>query len=77
MQAASQRENPEWTLLYSDAVAELWGRSSRFDDPHSPNYLPEAVRRRDVPLLEAEFQWPAMPDRSLWEARQPAPLASN
>lgn len=68
MKAAAERENPEWTLLYSDSVAELWGRRSRYDDPASPHYLPPADREFDVKLLEASWQWPALPDRSLWEA---------
>ncbi len=67
MQAEAARDNPAWTLLYSDSVAELWGRSSRYDDPASPHYLPADLRQLDVRLLEAEFQWPALPDRSLHE----------
>jgi hypothetical protein len=65
MQREAAKENPQWVLLYSDSVAELWGRKSRFDDPASPHYLPPAERQFDVKLLEARFQWPAMPDRSL------------
>jgi hypothetical protein len=67
MQAAAKQPDPQWVLLYSDSVAELWGRRSRFDDPHSPDYLPPALRQLDVRLLEASWQWPALPDRSLWE----------
>jgi hypothetical protein len=65
MQAASAGDDPEWTLLYSDAVADLWGRASRYDEPASPHYLPPSARRHNVQLLEARFQWPALPDRSL------------
>jgi hypothetical protein len=72
MQAEAAKENPQWVLLYSDAVAELWGRTSRYDDPASPHYFPVANRKFDVKLLEARFQWPAMPDRSLWEERESA-----
>ncbi len=67
MEAEAAKETPTWTLLYSDAVAELWGRSTQYDDPTSPHYFPTANRRFDVKLLEARFQWPALPDRSLWE----------
>jgi hypothetical protein len=76
MHAAAAQENSDWSLLYSDAVAELWGRRSRYDDPASPHFLPPAARRFNVPLLEAEFQWPAMPDRSLWEERSAAGTTS-
>jgi hypothetical protein len=65
MKVVSAGDKPEWTLLYSDAVAELWGRRARYDDPANPHYLPPAERRHDVRLLEARFQWPALPDRSL------------
>jgi hypothetical protein len=75
MQTEAAKPNPEWSLLYSDSVSELWGRTARYDDPSSPHYLPADARRHDVRLLEASFQWPAMPDRSLWE--QPIAQASQ
>jgi hypothetical protein len=67
MKTEAERETPEWVLLYSDSVAELWGRRTRYDDPASPHFFPPALRQRDVKLLEAAWQWPALPDRSLWE----------
>jgi hypothetical protein len=67
MQREAAKANTQWSLLYSDAVAELWGRKTKFDDPASPQYLPPHERKFDVQLLEARFQWPAMPDRSLSE----------
>lgn len=60
-------QHPAWTLLYSDSIAELWGRTSRYDDPASPHYLPPEQRTLGLRLLQARFQWPALPDRSLWE----------
>jgi hypothetical protein len=72
MQAEAAKADSQWTLLYSDAVAELWGRKSRYDDPASPHYLPVANRRFDLPLLEARFQWPALPDWSLWDDKWPS-----
>jgi hypothetical protein len=70
MKVAAAAENPQWSLLYSDSVAELWGRRSRYDDPASPHYLAPHLRKRDVKLREARWQWPALPDRSLWEERK-------
>jgi hypothetical protein len=70
MKSVAADEKSEWTLLYSDSVAELWGRRSRYDDPASPHYLPPSERKLDIRLLEARFQWPALPDRSLWEEKQ-------
>jgi hypothetical protein len=77
MKAASAGENPQWVLLYSDSVAEIWGRSSRYDDPASSHYLAPDLRLLDVKLLEARFQWPAMPDRSLWEDAAAEPQADE
>lgn len=77
MASVSQREHAQWTLLYSDSVAQLWGRRSRFDDPESPDYLPPDQRQLNRKLLEASFQWPALPDRSLLdEPSHRAPLAT-
>jgi hypothetical protein len=70
MQSEAAKKKAEWTLLYSDSVAELWGRASRYDDPLSATYLPPEYRKFDVKLLEARFHWPALPDRSLWEDRE-------
>ncbi len=72
MEAEGAKENPTWVRLYSDPVAELWGRAARYDDLASPHYFPPESRRLDIKLLEAEFQWPALPDRSLWDERREA-----
>jgi hypothetical protein len=72
METEGAKENPAWVRLYSDPVAELWGRASRYDDPKSPQYFPTEHRKLNVRLLEAEFQWPALPDRSLWEEHEEA-----
>ncbi|HYO24736.1 MAG TPA: hypothetical protein VEQ85_07285 [Lacipirellulaceae bacterium] len=82
MQAEAARENPAWVLLYSDSVAELWGRASRYDDPASPHYFPPEHRTTGLRLLEASWQWPALPDRSLWDeadsaASTPAPTEAS
>lgn len=67
MRAEAEKASPEWTLLYSDSIAELWGRTELYDDPNTPYYLPQAARQKNVRLLEARFQWPALPDRSAWD----------
>ena len=67
MEQAGAGEDAAWVLLYSDSVAQLWGRRTRYDDPQSPDFLPPERRRLNVRLLEARWQWPALPDRSLWE----------
>jgi hypothetical protein len=72
MEAEGGKQDPAWVQLYSDPVAELWGRAARYDDPTSPHYFPPESRKLNVRLLEAEFQWPALPDRSLWEEGEEA-----
>jgi hypothetical protein len=48
-------------LLYQDSLAQLWGRSTRYDDPQKSDYLPP--ENRDVTdALQAGFvPWPALP----------------
>jgi len=51
-----------WILLYQDALAQVWGRASRFDDPKSAYYL--EPRRREVgdSRQAGIVRWPALPD---------------
>ncbi|MCC6494536.1 MAG: hypothetical protein IT424_16115 [Pirellulales bacterium] len=70
LQEEAARERPQWTLLYRDSVAELWGRQSKYGDPASADYFPESQRVLNLRLLEASFQWPALPDRSLAQERR-------
>jgi hypothetical protein len=77
MEAEGSREDPEWTLLYRDPIAEIWGRTSRYAAADSPHYLPPSERETDVRLLQARFQWPALPDYSLWEELEAAEAASR
>jgi hypothetical protein len=71
MQAEASRRSPEWVLLYRDKVAELWGRTERFDDPSSPRYLALERRSIDAPQLETAVQWPALPTRNRSPEAQP------
>ncbi|TWU29921.1 hypothetical protein [Bythopirellula polymerisocia] len=64
MRAEGEKENPDWVLLYRDRVAEIWGRSYRFDDPTSPDYMPLSQRVQDPSPREGEVPWPALPIRS-------------
>ncbi|MAT71967.1 MAG: hypothetical protein CMJ58_20885 [Planctomycetaceae bacterium] len=67
MHELAEADDPEWTLVYSNPMCELYGRTSRFADPLSADYIPPAARQVDEKVLEARFQWPALPDRSLAE----------
>ncbi len=52
----------DWTLLYRDGVAELWGRRSRYDDPKRPDYVASEQRLLNVPKPHGFVPWPAHPD---------------
>lgn len=64
MKAEAQRENPEWTLLYCDRVAEVWGHRDRYDDPTHLDYVPLTARVLDAGPRDGAVQWPALPIRS-------------
>jgi hypothetical protein len=69
MAEEASRAEPEWVLLYRDALAELWGRSSRYDDPRSAHYFPPSERSLSTRWLTAEFEFPALPDYTLAHQR--------
>ena len=54
-------EMPEWTMLYRDSVAEVWGLTALFDDPNSDRYLPESARRINDAKQTGLAAWPALP----------------
>ena len=51
----------QWTLLYQDETAQLWGRRSRYDDPQSALYLPPARRKISDAPQTGYAPWPALP----------------
>jgi hypothetical protein len=51
-------QRADWTLLYQDALAQVWGRRSVYDDPASPAYLAPHVRSISD---EAQMGWAAYP----------------
>jgi hypothetical protein len=52
----------QWVLLYQDGLAQLWGRSSKYDDPQSAHFIP-AERRQITDQPQTGFAcWPALPD---------------
>jgi hypothetical protein len=61
MKAEATKPNPEWILLYCDRVAELWGRASRYDDRHSPDFIAAGHRVLDASPREGNIAWPALP----------------
>ena len=51
----------EWTLLYEDQLAQLWGRRSLYDQPGSPDFLPPHERQLAADQPASVRLWPAAP----------------
>lgn len=63
MKAELEKDEPEWAVLYQDAVAQIWGRADIFDDPNSDRYLAETKRSISNIARPKAVQWPAWPVR--------------
>jgi len=61
--AVMEQNKDRWTLLYQDSLSQLWGRSSRYNDPQSAYYLPPAHPYRDIgeDPQRGIVRWPALP----------------
>lgn len=81
MQDESQEADPEWALLYQDGVAQLWGRRTVYDDPHSSRYVAPEERLITDRVHSTAFAWPALPlqpvSKSLAERHVPITQADN
>lgn len=51
----------DWTLLYQDRLAQVWGRSDRYNDPESPDYLAPQQRLVSNADQHGYVAWPAIP----------------
>ncbi len=51
-------QRTDWVLLYQDALAQVWGRRSIYDDASSPQYIPPSARSISD---EAQVGWAAYP----------------
>lgn len=54
-------QTDQWTVLYEDKLAQLWGRRDKYDNSNSPDYVAMDRRkiRTDLPLGYED--WPALP----------------
>lgn len=50
----------QWSLLYQDAIAQVWGRKAIYDDPSLPGYVPQEIRVRHDRLATDSVTWPAI-----------------
>lgn len=56
-----EQHSAGWVLLYQDALAQLWGRRDRYDNPASSDYVPSWQRSiSEAPQIGA-VDWPALP----------------
>ena len=61
MQKETQSDSPRWSLIYQDALAQLWGRASLVDDPASVRFMPQADRVVSDIAVGGAVEWPALP----------------
>lgn len=54
-------DDGKWSLLYQDAVAQVWGRKTVFDQPDSPRYLATDDRLISNWYSRTSRPWPAFP----------------
>ena len=67
------RRSDQWSLLYKDRTAELWGRSEVYDQPESKDYLAASLRVDSTSVdatspvsrkKQRSVLWPAAPIRT-------------
>ena len=51
----------EFSLLYQDSVAQIWGRDSVYSDPESSTFLPSDRRKLTDEAQTGSVTWPAFP----------------
>ncbi len=57
------RSHSYWTLLYQDEVAQVWGRTTKYGDPSSPDYIATELRDITNKKQTGSVTWPALPQR--------------
>lgn len=75
--AALQQEKDNWTLLYQDELAQLWGRRSLFDQPHQSQFLPTEARRLERLSQNGSVPWPAAPTHTTQTTLISRPVDQN
>lgn len=59
--AIMQRAGDDWVLLYQDALAQLWGRRSKYGDADSRDFIALADRTITERVHADRVPWPARP----------------
>lgn len=70
--ATMEAHRDEWTLLYQDSLAQVWGRKSKFGDAESPDYVAPERRVITETKQTGAVMWPAFTWRTD-DGREAAP----
>ena len=65
--ATMETQRDQWTLLYQDAMTQIWGRAAKYDDPTSSDFVPAARRRITEEKQTGSELWPAF----TWQPSKP------
>lgn len=57
----------DWTLLYQDELAQVWGRQEKYAEPQSLDYVSPAQRDTSSRPQKGTVAWPALPNRTSHE----------
>lgn len=60
--AVMQSRRDVWSLLYEDPIAQVWGRSSVFDDPFNRQFVDPSKRKLRQTMLSGTSPFPAIPE---------------
>ncbi len=60
------QQEKDWVLLYQDALAQVWGRRQKFDNPDSPEYRSPDRRNISNRVPVGYADWPALPKNNRW-----------
>jgi len=67
--------HPDWSVLYQDGLAVLYGRCSVYDDLLSVRHFPEELRQISDVRPQGRAEWPGFPGRNGRDAFSPARAA--
>ncbi len=55
-----EQKKDDWTLLYQDGLAQVWGLKSKYDDAKSVDFLPNRLRVWTDKMPAGKVSWPAV-----------------
>lgn len=58
-----ESKSSDWSLLYQDSLAQIWGRSEEVNQPMHARFIPAEDRRISDVLQQGWVRWPADPNQ--------------